>query len=469
MSEMLWIAVPGGIKSGSALLRVLIVPKLDGGSLSEHGMAQWPPSQLREGTVRVEVFAPGASADTPSALTRDLTPTISFQSGLWAKLTDGITVESGMSPQAPPAPAALTVHATSRDAQAIASTLKGASQTPITTELGHQSAAYANTVRTLLDTHWSGVEHPVDRQAAATPPAPPAPPAATQPAGFHRTLSLLREHPAVLRALGLVLEITLDANALPTLAGGTIRVRWPGHVAPLPAVVSPRTRFGAQFLPGSTANVDAGMVTLDRRGAAGSLVWDVATVDIDVSAQRLREAAVAMTARPGEPTTLPAMRSGGLQLVLRGRGEQMAERLDRATRRLPDVLAEDLTADDLLLGYRIDLLPQLGGSDWFSLQQREAVYRVHGRLADGGISDQFTVVESPRQFEEGHIKTNAAIHDGSGLHADEIVAAWRGWSLATPPAALRSGTARHTAVATRHEPHHVLQSRAEDVAPAPLR
>jgi hypothetical protein len=433
MSEMLWIAVPGGIKSGSALLRVLIVPKLDGGSLSEHGMAQWPPSQLREGTVRVEVFAPGASADTPSALTRDLTPAISFQSGLWAKLTDGITVESGMSPQAPPAPAALTVHATSRDAQAIASTLKGASQTPITTELGHQSAAYANTVRTLLDTHWSGVEHPVDRQAAATPPAPPAPPAATQPAGFHRTLSLLREHPAVLRALGLVLEITLDANALPTLAGGTIRVRWPGHVAPLPAVVSPRTRFGAQFLPGSTANVDAGMVTLDRRGAAGSLVWDVATVDIDVSAQRLREAAVAMTARPGEPTTLPAMRSGGLQLVLRGRGEQMAERLDRATRRLPDVLAEDLTADDLLLGYRIDLLPQLGGSDWFSLQQREAVYRVHGRLADGGISDQFTVVESPRQFEEGHIKTNAAIHDGSGLHADEIVAAWRGWSLATPP------------------------------------
>ncbi|MFC7760049.1 hypothetical protein ACFQY4_20010 [Catellatospora bangladeshensis] len=40
---------------------------------------------------------------------------------------------------------------------------------------------------------------------------------------------------------------------------------------------------------------------------------------------------------------------------------------------------------------------------------------------------------SPQQVEEGHIKTNAAIHDDSGLHADEIVAAWRGWSLATPP------------------------------------
>ena len=58
MSEMLWIAVPNGVKSGKAVLRVLIVPKLDGGTLSQHGMAQWPPNALRQGTVRIEVPRP---------------------------------------------------------------------------------------------------------------------------------------------------------------------------------------------------------------------------------------------------------------------------------------------------------------------------------------------------------------------------------------------------------------------------
>ncbi|MGV0795392.1 hypothetical protein ABQF26_00390, partial [Mycolicibacterium elephantis] len=136
-----------------------------------------------------------------------------------------------------------------------------------------------------------------------------------------------------------------------------------------------------------------------------------------------------MNERPHEPVKLPALRTGGLQLLFRGRGQEMIERLGRAEATngsVPDVL----TADDLVLGYRIDVLPKLGGTKWFSLQQRNATYRIHRRLANGEISETGAVVRGGPSAEEGHIKANAAIHDETGLHADEIVAAWRGWSLA---------------------------------------
>lgn len=435
MSEMLWIAVPGGIRQGGALLRVLVVPRLDGGSLGEHGMAQWPPIALRQGTVRVEVHGPGAGSDTSPVLVRDLTPEIPFQSGLWARLVDGLTVEDARELRgAPHGP--LTVHPTSRDAEAISRTLRTTSQANVTMELGAQSPDFVTAVcGALADDHWSAAEARFTSRATTAPP----PPASPEPAGFHRTLSMLREHPAVLRALGLILELRLDANALSVLAGGTVRVLWPGRPEPLPSVVSPRTRFGAEFLPGSTANLEAGMVRLDRLGVGGARRWEVVTVDVDVAAQRLREAARAVTDRPGEPATLPALRSGGLQLILRGRGQEMLARMARAARAQgaqPGVL----TAEDLALGYRIDVLPQLGGGDWFSLQRRRATFRVHTRLADGGISEAFTLVGSAWTPEEGHIKTNAAVHDDSGLHVDEIVATWRGWSLALPRPSFEQAT-----------------------------
>ena len=422
MSQLLWIAVPGGIESGRAKLRVLIVPRLDGGSLQQRGMAQWPPDQLRQGTVRVEVHGPGANPQTPPALVRTSTPAIKFQSGLWERLVDGLKVENAGTPQAV-LPEMLNVRETSDDAKSIAATLQTVFQSQVTTAQGGQSPDFLAKVRQVLGQHWSAHEHDDDRRGLGPPPASPP-----QPAGFHRTLSMLREHPSVLRALGLILKLELESNVLVAFAGGTVRVLWPDRPAALPAVVSPRTHFGKEFRPGSTASMDAGMVTLDRLDEAGLRRWDVVTVDIDLATQRLRQAAQDITARPDEPVTLPALRSCGLQLLLRGRGQEMLARLDRAAHR---VEPDNLTADDLVLGYHIDVLPQLGG-DWFSLQQQKATYRVHRRLADGGISEESTEVDLGNAIEEGHIKANAAVHDDKGLHADEIVAAWRGWSLSVP-------------------------------------
>jgi hypothetical protein len=423
MSDMLWIPVPGGFDDGNPLLRVLVVPRLDGGSPADHGMAQWPPSALTGGTVRAELFVPSSGPPAPPDSQFDIAPGMHVQPGLWQRLIARLPVESAAGRPAEPTEAPLTVHATSQDAKEVARTFHEASRAEVTTQLGAASPDFADKVRGVLgNDHWLRPDPPAP---GATDTGPPS-----SPPGFNRTLSLLREHPTVLRALGLVFEVRLDPGAAAP-AGGTVRVLWPGRPAALPEIVSPLTAFGADFRPASTDRVDAGMVTLDLRDQSGEPRWQVATVDVDVAAQRMREAARALAARPGEPPALPALRSDGLQLVLRGRGEEMTERRDRGAR-LRGAEPDVLTADDLVLGYRIDILPELGGDDWFSLHRRKATYRVHERLPEGGLSDDFTVVGSEGEPEENHLKTNAAIHDGNGLHADEIVAGWRGWSLAVP-------------------------------------
>src|SRR5262249_51663316 len=77
-------------------------------------------------------------------------------------------------------------------------------------------------------------------------------------------------------------------------------------------------------------------------------------------------------------------------------------------------------------------LPTISGATWRSLQQRKATYRVFRRTTDVAIGDDSAVVGTPNMLEEGHVKTNAAILDSDGLHTDEIVAAWRGYSVAVP-------------------------------------
>jgi hypothetical protein len=64
MSELLWVAVPGGRhEDRQALLRVLVVPKLDGDSLDSAGMASWPPDELVAATLSVG-FAASVEGDT---------------------------------------------------------------------------------------------------------------------------------------------------------------------------------------------------------------------------------------------------------------------------------------------------------------------------------------------------------------------------------------------------------------------
>lgn len=274
-----------------------------------------------------------------------------------------------------------------------------------------------------LRERWSSVEPeaPAPGQTRTAPAAPAA--------DFHLVLGMLREHPAVMRRLGLVFDLPLPSDAALGDAG-TVRIRWPDPPPGVPEPVSPRAAYEVDddrgLVPGRTATARAGLLDLDDTDS-----WMTATLDIDNAVTRLRDAAATVGPAPAEGTEadgavrLPALRSAGILLLRKGREDEFLNRRNAATRNaaLPSVEdAEPLTADDLTLGLRLDVRLK-GGTKWTSLVRREARYTVNGNEI------------LPPTEEEGHVKSGAAVRQGDDtLRADEIVARWNGWSLAVPQA-----------------------------------
>jgi hypothetical protein len=447
MSELLWVAVPGGTFEREvpgrtfergALLRVLIVPKLQGGSLVDHGMQSWPPRSLVEATLEVQFAELAAEPDAATAQTVQVNPDVAAQPEVWERLFAHTTVETpGLNAQSV---VRLHIEPTSARADAIKETFEESAKAGIT-EVA-QGADFDMDVRAQLAEHWSGPEPPVAESTVEVLGVTPAlvdPVNASEP-GFNRMISLLREHPTVLKALGLIIELRVAAADVP-FPEGFVRVRWTRAPETLPAVVSPWTQYEShenQFLPASTANISAAMVTLtDDRTEAGDPRWEVVSVDVDGAVGRLRAAARTLVRSTSDgapvphrdqptvdqPATLPTLRSAGLQLVRPGRRDDFATRLRRS---MSDAA---LTADDLLLGYRVDIRPS--GGEWFSLHKRRATYTAHERDSTGRPSNDVIIIGSAETLEEGHIKPYAATSDDNGtLHADEIAARWGGWSLA---------------------------------------
>jgi hypothetical protein len=428
-SELLWVTVPGGFAGTGAarhaVLRVLVTPKLDGGMLRTNGMEQWPPDALVTAHLTVE-FA--ASPDAPTQPVQVPPPHIQPQAGVWGAFFPASTIITPKRSRSAAAPL-VTVDSTSTTFKAIDDTLRAVAATPVGLVQNEvDQATLAGVVRVQLAANWS------DDPPPPPPPPPLPPPPAFQPPEFHHTIAMLREHPAVLRALGLIIELTIPVASLPIQAG-IVRVGWsdaPTAAPSLPHIVSPWTQFDKMMLPASTTNISAGMVMLADDGAPPppEPPWRVVTVDVDSAARRLRNAAKTSAAAPYDTAfPLPALRSAGLMLVRVGRQVDFAARRKLADANAQRSLAsaQPLTADDLVLGYRIDVKPQ--DRDWSSasLTKRNATYTVTSS------GTQIAIGTPQPALEEGHVKAFAAVDDGSGkLRADEVVARWSGWSLAAP-------------------------------------
>jgi hypothetical protein len=437
MNELLWISVPGGIRAdGRPLLRVLVVPRLEGATLADAGMGSWPPPALLANPALQIVWREDENA---APRTTDVAPAdVRFDAtaGLWQRFFGAALPLEGGRTNRIPDDAPPQVEPTAQHAEAIGETF--AIPAGVAFGPSPESApppGYAAGVQQGL-AKWAGAraEEPAPRRAAREDaddaPAPPPPP------GFHRTISLLREHPAVLRTLGLIFDIT--ATPPTGLAdAGQLQVAWPEPPAGLPQIVSPWTIYGAGFLPFSrSGTIVRGMVTLTPDPTALGAPnggWTVVTVDVDGAVGRLRDAAQMLPAAGEDDVlaagalSLPAMRTAGLQLVRVDRGTDLARRhgVGRANAARGSLDGHVLDADDLVLGYRIDV--KRGGGQWRSLHERLATYH-RGDPAD---------VVVPEHVEEGHVKVGGAVRDrvGGGLRADEIVARWNGWSLAVPPPA----------------------------------
>lgn len=422
MSEMLWISVPSG-KESDAVLRVLIAPRLDGTSLESDGMEHWPPPSLISAMLDVD-FSDALGGEIH---TLKVNPLIQAEPGIWESFFGPNTVVT------PPGRrnkslGKVMVDSTSTKAEAINHTFTKVAKTPF--RLNHDDRPNLdNAVSRELKDRWSGEEQPI-------PPPPPFKEDKTclDLPDFHKTISMLREHPAVLRSLGLIMELRIPVSELhKSFSEGILRVRWPDVPASIPKIVSPWTKYDKGFMPGSTTNINSGMVTLtDDNGEpipADNHRWEVVTFEVDNSAKKLRDAARTLAASSDnvqgtadiKPFMMPALKTAGLTLLRRGRQADFAARRLAANSNARNSMSNNvLTADDLVLGYRIDIKEE-GRNYWSSLHQRDAIYKVNDK--------EFTIGGR----EEGHIKAHAAIIDGHDmLRADEVIACWRGWSLAVP-------------------------------------
>jgi len=424
MSTLVWVAIPQRVDADGGLrLAIAVQPRLTGADVAASGMANWPPPALGATELAIDVAAsPEAVPVTfPGAVQ------LAADGSLWPRLFEG-TLRVDATLHAVPDERELVVARTASEARSVRQVFEAVSAVPIGPD-GQGREAYAAAVNQAIAASDVGTgggrrAEGVRRNGRGNLRGEPQPPA------FHRKLALLREHPAVMRALGVVFDVVLAPGAaLPHR--GVLRVRWPDAPVGTIEIVSPWTRYELalermRFLPASTAAISAGMLAIGDGGDVPTSpdrpVFSVTTLDVDLAVSRLQHSAGA--ARNGDATVnaLPAMRSGGISILHHDRDREMGARRNRRDQRqMIDAAAMVLDADDLVLGFRVDV--RRGDGGWQSLCVRRATYEIDG-----------LPVGAANALEEGNLKSRAAVEDGDGkvLHTDEIVARWQGWSLALP-------------------------------------
>lgn len=423
MTDLLWITVPAGLSGdGFAVVRVLVIPRLDGASTKAAGLASWPPPGLAGASL--EVLVDDETSAGPQVIPKPLQ--IRAQPGLWSAFFGGdIPVKAAAQKRKLP----LEVRDVSATADAVAVTLANVAATRVASESQDRSEI-SRAVDAELRTRWMHAADE-DRTAVVNRGRTPEPP------DFNKIIGLLREHPTVLEALGLIFELPLGIRPPQR---GRIKVSVKNVAAGMvPPSVAPWTRFAAAFRPtGDDGSLAAGMVALDQRevGNDGVLrpAWQLVSFDVAGAAGRLRQAAQALApnaAADRRERSLPTLRTLGISFVRRGRQNEFDRRLNRSNASLTD--GTELDAEQVLLGYRFDVKPE-NENRWFSLHRRTADYRV----ARAGTSLQIGL--GPVS-EEGHVKPAAAVDLGDGvLRADEAVARWDGWSLSVPKPTISSST-----------------------------
>lgn len=419
MSELVWIAVPSGvIAGGKAVVQVVVVPRLEADGFPALGnwaarilAPDFAPEVLVNGQVVPHEVASTARGD------------------IWEQFFPATTAVEAW--QVPPP----------RRAEEFVVRPSGAEAADLLTAYTTSAADIDNPAHVGDVVTQFGASRKADpRGVARAAPVPRARPviADRPPADFHEIVAGLRDHPVVLRALGLIFDLVIDG---PTEGRGRVSVTWAG--APV-AVTSPFTAYvveGEHFLPappvrggqdGSSPQIIDAVVdgtalpppgaephphdgaglkivdgVVDLRPTAG---WRLTTFDIDHGVAALDAAHT-----HGAGGVMPAMRSSGISLLHTERSAALRDQAGRSQRRLVDLGDEELDAHDLILGYRVDA--RIEGGTWFPLGARRATHTVN----------TFDIVrEVP---DDAHLKPHVLVREGDRLSTDEVVAHWSGWGL----------------------------------------
>ncbi len=432
-AEITWVCCPAAVADGSLRVAVVVVPRLepdgDEGELGSFAaLADWPS---RIAGLRWAVSFLGGPADVASSTVGDPP-----DSNLWRAVFPAPTPVRTMGTDA----ARIDRPILSYPAAEVAALVREGYAAAAVAETGDRPATAADalgtafslgpleTFRTRLardgNAPGSGAvarAYAFQQSAARVSDDPPAPPPTLD---FHQVLTLLGDHPLLLRRLGLVIDLTVPLAGVDTSVTG-IQV---SVAFGLPADLAHHLPTTALVV--SPGGIDVRVRPRDDGFAAG--VWPVdrpeyqlESLDVDDAVRQGVAVASGEATRPDAGP--PALRVDGIALVQTGRARALQqqlvdvrERRNAATSTGPGDAAV-LDAEDLFRGFRVDVHDDATGV-FRSLHARRIRYQVDGfgdlPSADAFVEDEGFSQESPTGDSE--------------LHVSERLVTWRGWSLSAP-------------------------------------
>jgi hypothetical protein len=286
---------------------------------------------------------------------------------------------------------------------------------------------------------------------------------------FHSVVSRLADHPLVLRALGLLIDVAVPISDLPNNSGAlSVRPSWP-NPDPMRVDIAAVTAYSVdaakkRFVPDTLHADTASPYTWGMLAAGGAALLDAQNsfrfqiVPFDVDGAALRMVSHLSDGDPRDPTDpngpgLPALRTAGFGLLDTQRKTELDNRARRANDRAdPNSLADPhnpLTAENLIGGYRLDIFDEAAGK-WRSLCRRRMEYGA-GTVAIG--ADQ-----PGGLLEEGYVRVDSVTADDANTaYLHQVLARFDGWSAVASrpdriPDATTDPTSSPLTVSQAHDP-----------------
>lgn len=258
-----------------------------------------------------------------------------------------------------------------------------------------------------------------------------SPPLPSPEPEFHERVAMVGDHPALLRRLGLVVDLRADVERLRTarFLTGRIIVEVDDSACITTRVPCRDTRDGAFVtVPAGDDWHDGALLLGDEDRFR---VLDTDTDGSAIKTERFlwtmpRLAAVEANGDDAD-TAAPALRSSGFTMARIGQALTVKQRLARqqalqaelATNKVSQLHTEDVTR-----GMRIEVFDDTTGR-WATLHARLTDVAVHGH---GKVLDDLA--------EEGFVQGTAASETSgvqdSPVHVHEAMFGWEGWSLSAP-------------------------------------
>jgi len=259
---------------------------------------------------------------------------------------------------------------------------------------------------------------------------------------FHRIVSAIGQHPALMRLAGLVVPLMVPARGVtPGAKKIRIEVKWPGgDVKALP------DSFATTHATVTANSFEATPKTAILRGGwllARSAGFDLVQLDVDGAGLSIKNFATQLPRIRDErfddeggtdevnTTGTPRLRTAGIQFA-QARRDRVIRSMFATAGDFNDKLEVDAKlefhAEDLIRGWRVDILDEKRGK-WRSLMRFDGQYTLRNTGQTIETRDEEAIA---RLGMTATADDNAPAALKKVLKASEALFGWAGWSLAAP-------------------------------------